>query len=280
MQENSNIFERIMQISDKEGYNSLNDFAKNGLGYKSSEKLNRLKDPKNKPSIDIITDISNKFEDVDLNWLIRGKTKSKENLTLSNGKEKGKEEGKKPNVKKTLPNESITNSITESITNQMYKKGYTSVEEIEKGVKLYQVNEDIDQYKGTGIPLIPIEAMAGFGAGDIQVMDYETSSYRVPEFTELKADFMIRVKGSSMYPKYSSGDLVACKKLYLSDIFFQWNKVYVLDTAQGAIIKRVKKGTDKEHILLVSENPNYDPFELHLSQVNALALVVGVIRLE
>ncbi|WPC10772.1 helix-turn-helix domain-containing protein [Riemerella anatipestifer] len=192
----------------------------------------------------------------------------------------GEGEVLKPNVKEKLYNESITNSITESITNQMYKKGYTSVEEIEKGVKLYQVNEDIDQYKGTGIPLIPIEAMAGFGAGDIQVMDYETSSYRVPEFTELKADFMIRVKGSSMYPKYSSGDLVACKKLYLSDIFFQWNKVYVLDTAQGAIIKRVKKGTDKEHILLVSENPNYDPFELHLSQVNALALVVGVIRLE
>lgn len=131
-----------------------------------------------------------------------------------------------------------------------------------------------------GIPLIPIDAMAGFGTGSIQVMNYDTERYRIPEFTELKVDFMIRVKGSSMYPKYNSGDLVACKKLNLHDVFFQWNKVYVLDTEQGALIKRIKKGKDQNHLLLVSDNPNYDPIDLHLHNVNALALVVGVIRLE
>lgn len=133
---------------------------------------------------------------------------------------------------------------------------------------------------GNGIPLIPIEAMAGFGTGEVQVMNYETETYRVPEFTELKVDFMIRVKGSSMYPKYSSGDLVACKKLPLNDLFFQWNKVYVLDTNQGAIIKRIKPSKKSNHIALVSENEKYDTFELHLSKINAVALVVGVIRLE
>lgn len=83
-----------------------------------------------------------------------------------------------------------------------------------------------------------------------------------------------------MYPKYNSGDLVACKKLFINDIFFQWNKVYVLDTEQGALIKRIKKGADNEHITLVSDNPSYDPFELHLSKVYAIALVVGVVRFE
>jgi len=131
-----------------------------------------------------------------------------------------------------------------------------------------------------GIPLIPIEAMAGFGNGETQVMEYDTGRYVVPEFTELRVDFMIQVKGSSMYPKYNSGDLVACKKLFLNDLFFQWNKVYVLDTVQGALIKRVKKGEDPEHVLLVSDNKSYDPFELHLSKIYAVALVVGVIRLE
>lgn len=128
--------------------------------------------------------------------------------------------------------------------------------------------------------MIPIEAMAGFGTGAVQVMDYDTEKYVVPEFTELNVDFMIRVKGSSMYPKYNSGDLVACKKLFLNDVFFQWNKVYVLDTEQGALIKRLKKGSDKEHLLIVSDNPSYEPFELHLSKVNAIAIVLGVIRLE
>lgn len=131
-----------------------------------------------------------------------------------------------------------------------------------------------------GIPLIPIDAMAGFGTGSIQVMAYETGNYVIPEFSELNVDFMIRVKGSSMVPKYNSGDLVACKKLFINDIFFQWNKVYVLDTEQGALIKRVKKGVEDGFIKLISDNERYDPFELHLSKIYAVALVVGVIRLE
>lgn len=129
-----------------------------------------------------------------------------------------------------------------------------------------------------GIPLIPIDAMAGFAAGETQVLEYECERYVVPVFRE--AEFLIEVRGSSMYPKYSSGDIVACKKLSLQNIFFQWNKVYVLDTDQGALIKRVRKGKDEEHILLVSENENYEPFELRLNQIYAIAIVIGVIRLE
>ncbi len=132
--------------------------------------------------------------------------------------------------------------------------------------------------QGEGIPLIPISALAGFGEGELQVLEYECERYVIPAFKE--AEFLISVKGSSMYPKYSSGDIVACKKLPLRDIFFQWNKVYVLDTNQGALIKRIKKGRDENHILIVSENEKYDPFELHLSQINAVAIVIGVIRLE
>ena len=132
--------------------------------------------------------------------------------------------------------------------------------------------------EGRGIPLIPIEAMAGFGKGEATVLEYECEQYVVPIFRD--AEFLIQVKGSSMYPKYSSGDVVACKKLPMSDIFFQWNKVYVLDTAQGALIKRIKKGSKNNHILVVSENPNYDPFELKLDQVFSVAIVIGVIRLE
>jgi phage repressor protein C with HTH and peptisase S24 domain len=130
----------------------------------------------------------------------------------------------------------------------------------------------------SGIPLIPIEAMAGYGTGDAQALEYECERYVVPMFRD--AEFLIQVKGSSMQPKYNSGDVVACKKLPLKDLFFQWHKVYVLDTIQGALIKRIERGSDTEHIQLVSDNTNYDPFELHLSQIYSIALVIGVIRLE
>jgi phage repressor protein C with HTH and peptisase S24 domain len=129
-----------------------------------------------------------------------------------------------------------------------------------------------------GIPLIPITAMAGFAAGDSQVIEYECERYIIPMFRG--ADFLISVKGSSMVPKYNSGDVVACKQLPLDDLFFQWNKVYVLDTIQGALVKRIKRGIDEQHVLIVSDNTQYEPFQLHRSQIRAVALVIGVIRLE
>ena len=129
-----------------------------------------------------------------------------------------------------------------------------------------------------GIPLIPINAMAGAMMGEQTVMEYECERYVVPLFKG--AEFLIPVKGSSMYPKYSSGDIVACKRIPMTDIFFQWNKVYVLDTNQGALIKRIKKGSDAEHILIVSDNKDYEPFELPIRCINNVAIVIGVIRLE
>lgn len=129
----------------------------------------------------------------------------------------------------------------------------------------------------SGIPLIPISAMAGAFTADMQVLEHECERYVVPVFKG--ADFLIAVKGDSMYPKYSSGDIVACKKLPL-DTFFQWNKVYVLDTDQGPLIKRVQEGKYKDSIAIVSDNDKYKPFELYRKQIYNIALVLGVIRLE
>jgi SOS-response transcriptional repressor LexA len=128
-----------------------------------------------------------------------------------------------------------------------------------------------------GIPLLPISAFAGTFTEDMQVLEHECERFVVPSFKG--ADFLIPVKGSSMYPKYSSGDIVACKKLPL-DTFFQWNKIYVLDTDQGALIKRIKQGSSGDTVLVVSENEKYPLFELHRSHIYNIALVLGVIRLE
>lgn len=129
-----------------------------------------------------------------------------------------------------------------------------------------------------GIPLIPTSAMAGAFTSDVSIMEYECEHYIIPDFKG--ADFLIRVKGDSMQPTYYSGDLVACQKMPMNDIFFQWNKTYVLDTNQGAIIKRVLPGKDNDHICIVSDNEKYPPFELEKSYLHAIALVRGIIRLE
>lgn len=127
------------------------------------------------------------------------------------------------------------------------------------------------------IPLIPFSALAGAFNGEMSVLEYECERFVIPTFKG--ADFLISVKGSSMFPRYSSGDIVACKKLPI-DTFFQWGKVYVLDTDQGPLIKKVKKGADPNFLLILSENSEFEPFELNRSAVYHIALVLGVIRLE
>lgn len=129
-----------------------------------------------------------------------------------------------------------------------------------------------------GIPLVPLSAMAGAFTDETSVMEYECERYVIPAFKG--ADFLIQIKGDSMQPTYYSGDLVACQRMPLNDIFFQWNKAYVLDTVQGPLIKRIMPGTDADHVLIVSDNSNYPPFELHKAQFNGVALVRGLVRLE
>ena len=39
-------------------------------------------------------------------------------------------------------------------------------------------------------------------------------------------------------------------------------------------------GSDKDNVLIVSDNPQYDPFELTYSEIYVVALVIGIICLE
>ncbi len=213
-------FERISEVLISKGFKNLNDFAINGLGYSSSEKLNRLKDASKKPSVDILIDIANKFEDLDAGWLLTGKGQ------------------------------------------MQTKKAESAAQPSEKG-----------------IPLISLEAAAGFGNGAFSVSNEDIMGrYVVPDFVGI--DFMLRVKGSSMYPKYSSGDVIACRVIHEIS-FIQWNKVYVIITReQGMLCKRIKKAENANQLLMVSDNKDYDPFEIDRSEITGIALVIGTIRLE
>ena len=80
-------FNRLLQIIEFQGFKNINDFALNGLKYESSSKLNRLKDDKNKPSVEILLDIANYFPTINTHWLITGKGNmllTKEELVTQN----------------------------------------------------------------------------------------------------------------------------------------------------------------------------------------------------
>ena len=156
----------------------------------------------------------------------------------------------------------------------------TNEEPILKETPLYYGG--MNESTGKSFPLIPIEAVAGFPDDDNDGITYaDCEQYTVPEFEKCGCEFVIRVSGSSMYPKYSNGDVLACKKI--KDIlFFQWGKVYVIDSSQGALVKRVFEDTgNPDNILLVSDNKeNYPPFSMPKNDIRSLSIVLGVIRME
>jgi len=226
----TNIKDRILKVAEYKGISKekfIESINQKYANYKGVSK-------KSSPSADVLAEISTKYNDINLEWLLTGKGE-------------------------ILKSSGSSHLIASEST-------------------LSYGNKD-DQ--ATSIPLIPVEAMAGFGNGHTsQIMEYDAERYVIPEFSELNVEFLIRMKGSSMLPKYNSGDLLGCRRLPM-DTFFQWNKVYVIDTIQGALVKRIQKSDRPGYITCVSDNNNYPPFDLNYdADVNAIAIVLGVIRLE
>lgn len=144
-----------------------------------------------------------------------------------------------------------------------------------------EIAHQVPHGSSEGIPLIPLDAVAGFPAesgGGVRLEDCER--YVIPEFENKGANFLIRVSGDSMVPLYYSGDLLACRKI--TDIrFFQWGTVYVLETSQGVLVKRVQESVDHaDSILCVSENSSvHHPFLLPRDDIRSLSIIVGLIRM-
>ena len=144
-----------------------------------------------------------------------------------------------------------------------------------------EIAHQVPHGSSEGIPLIPLDAVAGFPAesgGGVRMEDCER--YVIPEFENKGANFLIRVSGDSMVPLYYSGDLLACRKI--TDIrFFQWGTVYVLETSQGVLVKRVQESVDHaDSILCVSENSSvHHPFLLPRDDIRSLSIIVGLVRL-
>ncbi len=131
------------------------------------------------------------------------------------------------------------------------------------------------------IPLVSQKAVGGFGNHSFAVEEKDVKEYYVvPKFKHKKIDFMIEVEGPSMYPKYNSGDVVACT-IIKENSFIQWHKVHVVATLdQGIIIKRIEPSQKENYLTMMSDNEKYKPFDVPREEITGIALVVGVIRLE
>lgn len=94
------------------------------------------------------------------------------------------------------------------------------------------------------------------------------------------AELAVRVYGDSMEPDYPNGSLVYVRRVN-ERAFLEWGKVYVLDTCNGAVIKRLVPSEREGYVRCVSINPapEYAPFEVSLEDVFRVFVVMACLSM-
>lgn len=131
------------------------------------------------------------------------------------------------------------------------------------------------------VPLYDINATAGivalFSDSFTQIPDDYLSIPNLPP-----CDGAIRVVGNSMTPIIRAGDIVLFKHIHNIETSLIWGEMYIIafntEGDEYVAIKYIKKGSKKDTVTLVSENPNYDPKEITITSIRALAIVKASVR--
>lgn len=156
----------------------------------------------------------------------------------------------------------------------------TSVPESSKELGLPRTDEFeyVNNDNGGKVPLVHELSFATLDPDDPTSVQAD-EHYYIKEFRN--ADFMMRVAGDNMYPKYKPGDLIACRHHCYTN-FYQWGKVYALLTChQGILIGRVfEHHQNKIFVTLKSENPSYPEWEIPIDEIARAAVVIGSISLD
>ena len=137
-----------------------------------------------------------------------------------------------------------------------------------------------DNLEADLIPLLPISAQGGsLTEFTVQLKDNGNDWERIVSPIK-NVDFAIPISGDSMAPEYPQGAKVLIKKIN-EKAFIEWGKVYVLDTCNGIIIKKVEPIAGEDNcVLCVSLNPNYKPFKVCFSDINGFYRVLMVMSLK
>ena len=121
-----------------------------------------------------------------------------------------------------------------------------------------------DQQDIRTIPLLPISAQGG-SLNDFVVSIKESDCEQI--VSPIKgADYAMPVSGDSMAPEYPSGSQILIKRIN-ERAFIDWGRVYVLDTCNGTVIKKLFPSEKPDTVICKSINPDYPPFEVSLQDV-------------
>lgn len=246
----TSIKERVLQIAQNKGIGYvkfLNSVGASYSNFKGKQKKTAL-------SSDTIDKIITKYPDTNLHWLITG-----ENVS----------EWDAPSSSMTLNEDPAPYNNRQRLSLETKPPTYTLFDK-----------ESIAAMLHRSIPTTQGKIANATEDSVFTIVQKESKPhYVIPAFQHKHIDFMLEVDGISMNPEYNSGDVLACTVLN-EYRFLQWNKVHVVVThTQGIMVKRIHQGTAGT-LKMVSNHPDYPPFEVPKEAIRGIALVVGVVRVE
>ena len=171
-----------------------------------------------------------------------------------------------------------TSALTDESIN-VANKGNSNVTKVNYKSSIYgAASTTLSEQKDNTVPIIPLNAMAGtLNDYTDGVMPYQCE--RIVNPFASQATMAIRVNGDSMLPKYPNGTLVFCTKVN-EKAFIEYFRTYVLDTANGVVIKQVEPSDNDDSITCVSINSKYPPFRLDKQYIYGWWKVVGCVQFE
>lgn len=172
----------------------------------------------------------------------------------------------------------IQSGKTKSISSKMADKIISAFPEINRSWLLAGEGEMLHGATEEAAPhnriryWVDVDATAG---GVTLFEDQVTDKYidlDIPEFHDCTD--AVNLYGDSMLPLYKSGQIIILKEWMES--FIDYGNVYLVITKKGnRMVKYLRKGSDARHVLCVSENKEFDPFEIEKDDILRLYLVKG-----
>lgn len=152
--------------------------------------------------------------------------------------------------------------------------------------------DDLKRAQSEGVRLIPeyTEAFRGGNQGEADELQTIDTYWGIPN---LEGEMIVPIHGNSMSPKFPAGCRVALKRYPFSPanpLGIQFGEVYAVAVRQGDgypplhFIKRLHRHPDKAKerttYIARSINPDYDDFEVSISDICHLSAVIARIEVE
>lgn len=133
------------------------------------------------------------------------------------------------------------------------------------------VQKEVPARNPQEVCLLPVSAQAGSLNDFVASVKKEECEKIISPIYDV--DFAITVSGDSMAPEYPNGSIIFIKRIN-ERAFINWGNVYLLDTCNGIIVKKVFPTEEAAVLQCVSINSNYPPFTVNMADIYGIYRVL------